>query len=232
MPSIIITTDGSHSLTSLYFQENYHSINGALEESRHVYIEAGLNYVLQQNKTEVKIFEIGFGTGLNAYLTLVETQHFASKILETQIIPSVFVKYCGIEPYPIEEEIFTKLNYPEILNYSADLFLQLHTQIPSSEYVKISENFSFSKIFSTVEAVDIKEKFDLIYFDAFAPTTQPELWSEEVLQKMYDSLNSGGVLVTYCAKGSFRRALKSVGFTVERLPGAAGKREMTRAIRI
>ena len=222
MPSIIITTDGSHSLTSLYFQENYHSINGALEESRHVYIEAGLNYVLQQNKTEVKIFEIGFGTGLNAYLTLVETQ----------IIPSVSVKYCGIEPYPIEEEIFTKLNYPEILNYSADLFLQLHTQIPSSEYVKISENFSFSKIFSTVEAIDIKEKFDLIYFDAFAPTTQPELWSEEVLQKMYDSLNSGGVLVTYCAKGSFRRALKSVGFTVERLPGAAGKREMTRAIRI
>ena len=222
MPSIIITTDGSHSLTSLYFQENYHSINGALEESRHVYIEAGLNYVLQQNKTEVKIFEIGFGTGLNAYLTLVETQ----------IIPSVSVKYRGIEPYPIEEEIFTKLNYPEILNYSADLFLQLHTQIPSSEYVKISENFSFSKIFSTIEAVDIKEKFDLIYFDAFAPTTQPELWSEEVLQKMYDSLNSGGVLVTYCAKGSFRRALKSVGFTVERLPGAAGKREMTRAIRI
>ncbi len=221
MNSVIITADGSHTLSSEYFKDNYHSTNGAIEESRHVYIEAGLNYILEQNKTEVKILEIGLGTGLNAFLTIIEAEK-----------KNLNIHYCAIEAFPIEENIFKELNYPKILNYSSDIFSKLHTQNASNIYFPITQNFSLSKIISKIEDVESKEKFDLIYYDAFAPTTQPELWNEEVLRKMYNYLNIGGILVTYCAKGSFKRALKSVGFMVERLPGAAGKREMTRAIRI
>ena len=221
MNTLIITADGSHSIASDTFNETYHSVNGALNESRHVFIEAGLNYLIGQGRKDISILEIGFGTGLNAYLTLIEAENQNLKI-----------QYCGIDAYPIQSNIWKQLNYPEILNYSPELFYQLHAQLPSTHFKVITPNFSFSKIIAKIEAIDISDSYDLIYFDAFAPTTQPELWDESVLQKLYNSLNSGGILVTYCAKGSFKRALKSVGFMDERLPGAAGKREMTRAIRI
>ncbi len=220
MNTIITTLDGSHSLASDIFQENYHSTNGAIDESKHVFIEAGLKHLLSQNKTEISILEIGFGTGLNAFLTLIESEKL-----------KINIQYCGIEAYPIDEIIWTNLNYPEILNYSPESFYQLHRQDSSKIFCTISPNFSFSKINSKVEDIEPSTKFDLIYFDAFAPTTQPELWTAELMQKMYDCLNFGGILVTYCAKGSFKRALKSAGFTIERLPGATGKREMTRATR-
>ena len=221
MNSVIITADGSHSLASADFKENYHSTNGAVDESRHVYIEAGLNYLLAQNKRGIKILEIGFGTGLNTFLTIIEAQKKNLKI-----------EYCAIEAFPIEEKIFNALNYPEVLNSSEELFRQLHRQNTSPNYSQITQNFSFSKTISKIEYVELKEKFDLIYYDAFAPTTQPELWTEKIFQKMYDCLHSGGILVTYCAKGSFRRTLKSAGFVVEKLPGATGKREMTRATHV
>jgi tRNA U34 5-methylaminomethyl-2-thiouridine-forming methyltransferase MnmC len=214
------TDDGSMTLFSTTFQEIYHSRRGAIQESKHVFIEAGLKFVATQHK-EIKILEVGFGTGLNAFLTALYAQENQLK-----------VNYTGLEPIPITTEIWQKLNYSSCLELNEkenEIFEKLHT----SQWNRIEEinaHFFIKKIESKLEDYSTENKFDLIYFDAFAPSKQSELWELSIFEKLSQMLNSQGVLVTYCAKGDLKRNLKSVGFKVESLQGPVGKREMTRAI--
>ena len=210
---LLITADGSHTLYVPELNEHYHSINGAVQESLHVFINAGLNFV---SKDFIKILEVGFGTGLNALLSLIEAEKQNKKIY-----------YESIEPYPIEPEIWQNLNYA---TKSADYFVSLHTAEWNKE-MKITEHFTLKKLNVLLNDYQTLQKFDLIYFDAFAPDIQPELWSKAVFDKMYNSLNVGGVLVTYSSKGLVKQNLRDAGFTVTRLKGAGGKRHMVRAVK-
>ena len=217
MTEIIFTKDGSHSLLNTELNETYHSVHGALQESIHVFIKHGLDYFLTQRPQEtVSIFEVGFGTGLNALLTLQFSRERAQKI-----------SYTSIEAFPIHEEIWSKLNYADSLGMTDD-FQQLHNASwdqPST----ITSNFEIEKIKGTLQQIELpKNTFDLIYFDAFAPNKQPEMWTLEILEKTIQSLRSPGVFVTYCAKGQLKRDLKSLGLEVETLPGPPGKKEMVR----
>lgn len=221
MADLFETKDGSHSLISSRFGESYHSVNGAIQESQIVFIDAGLKYVCQQN-SKLKILEIGFGTGLNALMTFMATT-FDKNLL---------VDYTGIEAYPIDADTAEQLNYCEKLGISEQhqLFMQMHRA--NNDKIALSQHFNFCKKTEMFENVALQSTYyDLVYFDAFAPSAQPYLWQETMLQKMYDCLKKGGVLTTYCAKGVVKRCLKSVGFSIEALPGPIGKREMTRAIK-
>ncbi len=211
-PEIKITEDGSHTLFVPEIDECYHSTKGAVQESRHIFIEAGLK---QCQKDEINILEIGFGTGLNTLLTALESD--------------IVVSYTTVELYPILPEQALKLNYSELLeNESSKLFEKIHT-CELNKAVKITDNFTLTKLHADFTKLELKDKFDVIYFDAFSPEKQPEMWSEEMFQKLYDSASENAVLTTYCAKGAVRRAMKSAGFSVERLPGPPGKREILRA---
>ncbi len=217
---IIETQDGSHSILSHKYGVSYHSKYGAITESRHVFIEAGLfPHLIKGRKTSV--LEIGFGTGLNAFLTFLEA--------DQRQIP---VYYEGIEAYPLSSDQYQQLNYAELLKAEEekDQFMRLHQSDWGAE-ISLSPFFSFQKVKMRIEEVDRSNQFDVIYFDAFAPSAQPELWEEEVLEKMFKALSEGGILVTYCAKGIVKRRLKNIGFIVESLPGPPGKREMTRGIK-
>lgn len=214
---IIVTDDGSNSIYSEQYGVTYHSRFGAVTESAHVFIAAGLRYkaVIQQ---EISILETGFGTGLNAMMTLLEAEK-----------RGLAVFYTALEMFPVTPEDAKALNYPTLLNAperSADLHT-LHTAPWDTEQV-FNDNFRFVKRLHPIETFRQPDTFDIIYFDAFAPQAQPELWTEEVFQNMYDSLKPEGILVTYCAQGEFKRRLKRAGFMVERLQGPPGKREMTR----
>ena len=218
--SLFETEDGSHSLFSEQYGVSYHSKYGAIQETQHVFINAALRFKAVIQK-EISILEIGFGTGLNAYMTLLE----ATK-------RDLAIQYTAIEAYPISMEQATALNYSTLLNdeVSPAQFLQMH----SSDWAKpltITEQFQFIKQQIKFEAIDFENQFDIIYFDAFAPNSQPELWEAAVLGIMYKALKKDGVLVTYCAKGVVKRTLKAVGFQIEALKGPPGKREMTRAIK-
>ncbi|MEJ8757742.1 tRNA (5-methylaminomethyl-2-thiouridine)(34)-methyltransferase MnmD [Pontibacter sp. H259] len=215
------TKDGSNTLYVPELNEHYHSVHGALQESQHVFIKHGLEYALEQ-KRDVKILEVGFGTGLNAILTFP----FA-------LAQKAFVQYDTLEKYPLGQDIVEQLHFeqfilnPELLDY----FKQIHAA-PWNEPVDLIPYFSLQKIHETLEEFSSPDAYyDVIYFDAFAPEKQPELWTEEVFAKLYKAVRPGGVLVTYCAKGAFKRNLKAAGFIVEALPGPPGKREMTRGIR-
>jgi tRNA U34 5-methylaminomethyl-2-thiouridine-forming methyltransferase MnmC len=217
---LIETQDGSHSLFSEQFGVSYHSKYGAIQETQHVFINAALRYkaLLQ---SELHILEIGFGTGLNAYMSLLEGQRRNLKI-----------HYTTIEAYPISYQQATELNYSALLNSPTyhDQFLQMHASdwaIP----VEITEGFVFEKHQIKFQNLPFLNQFDIIYFDAFAPNAQPELWEADLLTTMYNSMKKEGVMVTYCAKGVVKRTLKAVGFIVESLKGPPGKREMTRAIK-
>jgi tRNA U34 5-methylaminomethyl-2-thiouridine-forming methyltransferase MnmC len=218
MTEIILTKDGSHSLLNKDMNETYHSIHGALQESVHVFIRHGLEYFLQSNQPEsVSILEIGFGTGLNALLTI---QH----VLKNQFR----CRYTSLEAFPIGEETWTKLNYAEALNMK-DPFSQIH-QAAWNAPVDVLPDFQFSKLHTTLQEVELKpQSFDLIYFDAFAPSKQPEMWTFDMLEKVVKAMKPGGVFVTYCAKGQLKRDLKSLELTVETLDGPPGKKEMVRA---
>lgn len=216
---IFETQDGSHSIYSESFGVSYHSKYGAIRESIHVFIEAGLYYKMP-GASRLAVLEIGFGTGLNALLTLLEA--------EKRHMP---VHYEAVEAYPITAGQAQQLNYPELLGpKAADTFLSLH-QVEWEREHEITPFFSFRKTRMRFEHVRYENAFDLVYFDAFAPGAQPELWEEEVLGKMYTALKDKGVLTTYCAKGSVKRCLKGLGFKVESLKGPPGKREMTRAVK-
>lgn len=218
----ITTQDGSKSLVSETFGVEYHSIYGAVEESLHVFICAGLQRLLLDGYKEISVLEMGLGTGLNALLTLIETtRHPAQPV----------IKYHAIEAYPIEIEIANQLDYTTYLQMPElqEKFIALHAA-DANTMVQIG-TFHFSKQHTTFETLVADQCYDIIYYDAFGPGTQAHLWGEDMMRLMYKSLNPGGMLVTYCAKGSFKRALKSQGFEVEPLPGPAKKREMTRAWR-
>ncbi len=218
---LLITGDGSHTLHVPGLHENYHSVHGAIAESRHIFINAGLNFVIQRNK-EVKILEIGFGTGLNALLTMIESA-----------LTEIHIDYSSIELYPLPEEVYSKLNYAEMIDFpaAADVFRQIHS-CPWNTKVQLSDNFHLNKIHASLSDYQPgKEEFDLVYFDAFGPEVQPEMWSDEVFKKMAGALKLNGVLVTYSTKGTVKRNLKSAGFSIEKLAGPIGKREILRAVK-
>jgi tRNA U34 5-methylaminomethyl-2-thiouridine-forming methyltransferase MnmC len=217
---IIKTADGSVTIHLPEWNEQYHSKHGAISEAVHVFIDAGLHYYTEKHPNQsISILEIGFGTGLNAFLTLLESEKRDIKI-----------NYTGVEAYPIEAEEIEKLNYAEQVNTKRTNFLALHISNWEEE-VNLNANFNLTKrqqFFSEIKDVN---SFDIIYFDAFGARVQPDLWTESIFSSMYLALKEKGVLVTYAAKGSVRRAMQAVGFTVERLPGPPGKREMLRAVK-
>ena len=218
---IIKTGDGSATIHLPEWDEQYHSKHGALQEAMHVFIKMGLDFTIAEfNKSELSILEIGFGTGLNALLTAL----YAS---------SVKIHYTGVEAYPVKPEELAVLDYASVLpdfETAEDIFSKIH-HVDWEKFNEITSNFSLQKQKKTFQEIEDKAIFDLIYFDAFGARVQPELWTEAIFLKMYDSLKLNGVLVTYAAKGSVRRAMQTVGFTVERLPGPPGKREMLRGVK-
>lgn len=217
---LIPTRDGSHSLLNTSLNETYHSRYGAVQESRHVFIESGLDYyIAQQSPSIISVLEIGFGTGLNALLTLQQADQQQLKI-----------KHTTVELFPLDKEIWQSLNYAETESDKTD-FCALHLAA-WNEPIAISPFFEIHKIHQDVMSLRWAEKsFDLVYFDAFAPSKQPHLWEVPLLDRIVRSLKTDGVFVTYCAKGKLKRDLKSLGVTVETLPGPPGKREMIRALK-
>ena len=215
---LIITDDGSNSIYIPEIDETYHSTYGAIQEAKHVFIEQGLNRL---SKTDIKILEMGFGTGLNVLLSVIESESLNVKI-----------DYVGIEAFPVESEIFSVLNYTSLIGEEhSSIFNKIH-DIPWGAPFSINDHFVLTKIAIKIQNyIFEKESFDIVYYDAFGPRVQSELWSVEVLEKMFEALNKSGFLVTYCAQGQFKRNLKEVGFEVEVLPGPPGKREMTLAIK-
>ncbi len=219
---IITTEDGSHSLYHEGLKETYHSFHGALQESVHVFIEKGLRFWRTKSglPKQVDIFEIGFGTGLNALLA-------AQFAMENE----VKINFTTIEPFPLDMEIINQLNYATSIGQDnlKSVFEQLHS-CKWEEKVEINSFFSIYKIKTKLEDFQTEKRFDVLFFDAFAPSKQAELWTVDLLQKCFNLLKVGGVFTTYSAKGQLKRDLKSVGFEVETLPGPPGKKEMVRGI--
>lgn len=212
----MITADGSTTIHITEWDEQYHSKHGAIQEAKHVFIKNGLSLFASQ---KISVLEIGFGTGLNCFITFLE----APKM-------NLAIDYVGVEAFPLAAEEVEKMNYVaqlEVDDYSA-VFNQMHLQDWEIKG-EISSEFSLTKRKQFFNEINDENKFDLIYFDAFGARVQPELWTEEIFEKMYKALKPDGVLVTYSTKGSVRRAMLSVGFLVEKLPGPPGKREMLRA---
>ena len=216
---IIVTADGSHTVQLKDRNITYHSHHGAVQESKHVFIEAGFLHREKQLPGTLRLFEMGFGTGLNALLTLTEAEELNKPIV-----------YSAIENYPLTASETGSLNYNEAIPGSKKVFERLH-QAEWDKKIAITPFFTLNKINADLLAYTFEEPVDLIYYDAFAPTAQPELWTLEVFQKLYALLAPGGVLVTYCSKSDVRRAMMAAGFLVEKLPGPKGKREMVRASR-
>lgn len=212
---IIITSDGSTTIHLPEWKESYHSTHGAINEAYHVFIKMGYNSL---ELSDLSIMEIGFGTGLNAFITLLEAAKDQRKI-----------NYVGIEAYPVREDELLSLNYVSELETRnlSHKFEEMHLS-PWNKPQKVIENFTLTKRQMFFHNIADESVFDLIYFDAFGAKVQPELWSEEIFEIMYKALKVDGKIVTYAAKGSVRRAMQAVGFTVERLPGPPGKREMLR----
>jgi len=216
--NLILTSDGSHSISVPDMNVTYHSIHGAIRESMHVFIEAGLRSDHLVKSDQCSILEVGFGTGLNALLTAIEAEKTRNSIY-----------YVALEPFPLDEEQVQSLNYCQWLgrkNLQND-FIRMH-QCEWNRGLAVTEYLLMHKSNHTLQSFDHKTKFDLIYFDAFAPNVQPELWTKEIFEKMFALLEPEGVLVTYCSKGDVRRAMQAAGFIVEKLPGPKGKREIVR----
>jgi len=212
-----VTKDGSHTLMSNYENESYHSSYGAIQESTHIFIEAGLSAYYNQNRGEVKILEIGIGTGLNILLTYLWAQEH-----------NVAIEYFGFEPYPISNSEVISLNYPQQLNVDREIFYSIHDS--DFDRKRLLENFRLTINKTKIEDFQLPvDYFNVILFDAFSPSSQPELWTSSVFESLYISLKRGGVLTTYSCKGTVKRALKESGFRIEKLPGPPGKREFLRA---
>lgn len=226
---ILPTEDGSVTIFIPEWNESYHSKHGAVREALHVFIKNGLNKV--NSKDEVSILEIGFGTGLNSFLTLLNSMYENREI-----------HYTGLEKYPVTEEEYKSLNYPSVIegllnknSFTKDELNLFYFEIMKAEwnkFVTINKSFFLKKCQSDFFKFDYpKAKFDLVYFDAFSARVQPELWTIELFEKIYFSIKTGGLLTTYSAKGSVRRNLITLGFEVEKLAGPPGKREMINAIK-
>lgn len=216
---IIVTGDGSKTIHLPELNENYHSHHGALQEAMHVFIQHGLEFKKEARK--LRILEIGFGTGLNALITLDYARKHDLK-----------VEYHGLEAYPVSQEELEAMDYvsmPALKELKED-YTQIHAT-PWNILEEINPNFALQKIEQKLEDyLPEEESIDLVYFDAFGPRVQEEMWSVAVFEKLFKGMTSGGALVTYCAKGQVKRNMKAAGFTIEALPGPPGKREMTRAV--
>lgn len=221
--NLILTKDGSHTVAVPEMNVTYHSIHGAIQESMHVFIDAGFRESIKKHGTgkSIRILEMGLGTGLNALLTLVEAEKMRH-----------LVYYSSIELYPLSMEDVESLNYCEQLGRKElqPVFEKIHSSAWDTQ-VRITESFLLTKKKVGLNDFAGSDLFDLVYFDAFAPTAQPELWTEEVFVKLYSMMHKSGLLVTYCSKGDVRRAMQAAGFIVEKIPGPPGKREMVRARR-
>lgn len=216
---IINTSDGSHSIYNDVIHETYHSVHGSINESNHVYINSGLKYFLgQEKKKKVSVLEIGFGTGLNFLLLNNYIQKTEYKVY-----------YHTIEPFPLPEEILKKLNHVTLLGKKTkNIFKTIHQS--DEKDIRIGENIIFKKSKVSLEEVCLEKKsFDIIFFDAFAPSKQPDIWSIQNLSKVYEAMKKNGVLVTYCSSSKFKRSLTDIGFDIEILSGPVGKKEMVRA---
>ena len=216
---LIFTADGSHTAINQMLDKTYHSVHGAYQESQRVYIELGLWHAFAQfPDAELHLFEMGFGTGLNALLTAAEADKHQRRI-----------NYTAIDAYPMALEDAQQLNFDKLLqtNYLA----RLH-ESPWHEPVSISPNFTLTKIDSRLQDWQTDERFHLIYYDAFAPTSQPELWEPEIFEKMAHLLLPNGTLTTYCSKSYVQRNLRAAGFRVEKHPGPPHKRDILRAVKI
>lgn len=219
---IINTLDGSNTLLVEEMGEHYHSTYGAINESMHVYISNGLKPKIDKNN-DIKVLEIGFGTGLNTFLTYIESYN-----------KNVLIDYTTIEPFPVDTKLIEQLNYPNIISNSffEKEFSQIHYAVWNQKIV-LSPKFSLLKIKNKLEDVElIDNTYDVVYFDAFAPDFQPELWSSTIFEKVFKTMKSNAILMTYSAKGSVKRALKSAGFSVFGIAGPIGKREITKALKI
>lgn len=210
---IIETEDGTSTLRLVHFDEQFHSIHGAMTESMHIYINNGL--LALPRKEEIRILEVGFGTGLNALLTLIHS--YGRK-----------VNYHAVEAYPLLAPEIELLNYTAHVDSAyRDAFYQMHHISYDGRYV--NEDFYFKKTIDKIENIDLPDhEYDLVYYDAFSPVLQPELWTKEIFGKIYRSMSENAILVTYCAKGSIKRIMKEVKFELESLPGPPGKREISR----
>lgn len=220
MPIKIITTeDGSNSLFDEELNETYHSTRGARGESQHVFIKEGLTHWLSPDHPEqIRILEVGLGTGLNALLTAQFAQDKKQSI-----------HFTSLEPFPIEKSIYENLNF-----HTSEEEKELLMSIHESEWEnasEISKNFVLEKVKAKLEDIEVTNSYHIIYFDAFAPSKQPEVWSLANMKKCHDLLSDRGILTTYCAQGQFKRNLVEAGFEVETLQGAMGKKEMVRAIK-
>ena len=212
---LFLTADGSHTMIIPGTEVSYHSKHGAIRESRHVYIETGLQYFLtRNNETTVRIFEMGFGTGLNAFLTLQEAIKNSNSIF-----------YQAVELHPLTPEEARLLNYS-----NNDTFLSLHTA-GWGKAVAIHPLFTLHKLQASLLQANTEDRFHVIYYDAFAPDVQPELWEKPVFEQLYRMMEPGGILVTYCVKGDVRRAMLASGLTIEKVPGPPGKKEILRALK-
>jgi tRNA U34 5-methylaminomethyl-2-thiouridine-forming methyltransferase MnmC len=199
--------------------ETYHSTYGAVQESRHVFIDKGLKFLLQREADSFDVLEIGFGTGLNALLTI-----------EAAEASNVNIRYTTIDNFPLQEEIWKHLHYSESAS-AEDVFRSLHETSWDESHL-ITKHFELRKINTSIHDVELKgDEFDIVYFDAFAPNKQPEMWEQQVLEKMYRALKPNGLFLTYCAKGQVKRDLRAIGFEVETLDGPPGKKEMIRAVK-
>jgi tRNA U34 5-methylaminomethyl-2-thiouridine-forming methyltransferase MnmC len=216
---LITTSDGSHSLLNTSLNETYHSVHGAMQESKHVFIKNGLQFFSDKNsKSPIRIFEMGFGTGLNAFLTKLWADQNQREI-----------HYTSLEMFPLGKNLFEQLNYADT-DVNRKLFLKLH-EAPWEQEVAF-QNFTLKKINGDLESIIFSpNSFDIIYYDAFAPSKQPKLWEISVLKKVVSWMGQDSVFVTYCAKGQLKRDLKMLGTTVETLPGPPGKKEMVRVLK-
>lgn len=211
----ILTADGSHTLYSEHHNAHYHSLNGAVQESQHIFIKNGYDSI---DKNELRVLEVGFGTGLNAALTAY--QSYSQKRI---------TDYTGIDLYPIETETLLSLNYSSFLQKEVgDIWRNIVTSKWNNQE-KINDYFTLNKVNTDFIAMRFNSSYDLIYFDAFAPDDQPDMWTPSIFQRLHNATTKNGILVTYCSKGIVKQALRDAGYTVTRLPGPPGKRHMIRA---
>ena len=224
-PELQATEDGSLTLYTSRFGEHYHSTHGAVQESRHIYtglaLEGRLATWHQDKGKALRLFEVGLGTGLNALLTAL--------VADREQIP---IHYTSIEKYPLPEEVFHHLSYEKTIGEGSDELLRRLHECPWREDVSITPFFTLHKVLGDLTDYTFPQALDVVYYDAFSPESQPELWEERLFLSLYDAMNWQATLATYCAKGVVRRALQHAGFSVERLPGPPGKREVLRAVKV
>ena len=221
IPVIISTEDGSDTLFVPEMNEQYHSIHGAMAESRHIFINCGFNFF--SNHPVIKVLEIGFGTGLNCLLTALEAT-----------MSNIYTCYYAMENYPLPAELVRRLNYPVLTGREgSEIFSGIH-EAPWDEKIMITPGFELLKLRDdfTKSSLEEIQGVEVVYFDAFGPEKQPEMWETELFRKLNQVMKEGGLLMTFSAKGSVRRSLQAAGFEVERLPGPSGKREILRAFKM